>query len=183
MSVGLYKCLRFENNKLKFENMDLLQNLGINGKLLLAQIVNFFVLLWVLKKFAYKPVLEVLEERKDKIEKGLKDAEKSQKKLTEIEEKEKKVLKKARQEAQRIIGKAEEQAKKSGEGIIIESKQKVEKLVSDAKKNIREEKQKMLTEVKAEVIDLVALATDKIVGEKINEGKDKEIIESMVNKQ
>ncbi len=162
--------------------MELLSNLGINGKLLLAQIVNFFVLLWVLKRFAYKPVLEALEERRDKIEKGLADAEKSQKKLIEIEEKEKKVLAKARKEAQKIIGKAEEQAKKSQEEIVKEANRRVEKMIEDANKKIEEEKNKMLAEVKGEVAKLVALATEKVIDEKIDEGKDKEMIEKAVEK-
>ena len=61
--------------------MELLSNLGINGKLLLAQIVNFFILLYILKRFAYKPILKVLDDRKEKIEKGLRDAENAKDKL------------------------------------------------------------------------------------------------------
>ncbi len=162
--------------------MELLSNLGINGKLLLAQIVNFFVLLWVLKRFAYKPVLEALEERRDKIEKGLADAEKSQKKLIEIEEKEKKILAKARSEAQKIVEQAEQQAKKNQEEILKDANRRVEKSVEDANKKIEEEKNKMLSEVKSEVAKLVALATEKVVGEKINEEKDREIIDSVIKK-
>lgn len=157
--------------------MELLNNLGINGKLLLAQIINFLILLFVLYKFAYGPILKMLEERTDKIEKGLKDADESHKKLAEIVQKEKEVMAEARKEAQAIIVKAEEQAKKSKDGIAIEAKAQAEKIMQDTEKKIEEEKNKMLAEVKGEVAKLVVLATEKVIAEKLDVAKDKEIIE------
>lgn len=156
--------------------MELLNNLGINGKLLLAQIINFLILLFVLYKFAYGPILKMLDDRTKKIEKGLKDADESHKKLAEIVQKEKEVLKKAREEAQAIIVKAEEQAKKNKEDIITESKTQSEKILSDAQKKIEEEKNKMLAEVKGEISNLVIMATEKIISQKLDTAKDKEII-------
>lgn len=156
--------------------MELLNNLGINVKLLIAQIINFLVLLFVLYKFAYGPILKMLNDRTNKIEKGLKDAEASQQKLAEIEAKEKEVLKKAREEAQKIITKAEETAKKSKEEIALEAKAQAGKILADAEKKINEEKNKMLGEVKSEVAQLVVLATEKIIAEKVDSAKDKELI-------
>jgi F-type H+-transporting ATPase subunit b len=160
--------------------MELLSNLGINGKLLLDQIVNFFILLYILKRFAYKPILKVLEERKDKIEKGLRDAENAKSKLEEIERKEEKVLIAARKEAQKIVNSAEDIAKKNKEEIITESRSQADKILEDAEKKIKEEKNKMLEEVKSEMAELVSLAAEKVVGEKINKEKDREIIEEVI---
>src|SRR4030042_2105348 len=102
--------------------MELLSNLGINGKLLLAQIINFLILLFVLHRFAYKPILKMLNDRTNKIEKGLKEAEESHKKLAEISEKEKEIITKARKDAQEILKKVEDTAKKNKEEIAIEAK-------------------------------------------------------------
>lgn len=160
--------------------MELLNNLGINGKLLLAQIVNFLVLLFVLYKFAYGPVLKILNERTSKIEKGLKDAEDAQKKLIEITEKERAVLVKARKQAQEIIAKAEEVAVKNKEEIIITAKEQSEKILADSAKKIETEKVLMFQEVKKQVAELVIAATGKIIDEKIDSQKDKEIIEKAI---
>jgi len=160
--------------------MELLGNLGINGKLLIAQIINFLILLFVLYKFAYGPILKMLEERTNKIEKGLKDADESHKKLAEIVQKEKEVMAEARKEAQAIIVKAEEQAKKNKEDIITESKTQSEKILADAQKKIEEEKNKMMVEVKGEIANLVVLATEKMIGEKMDTAKDKELIEKSI---
>lgn len=160
--------------------MELLANLGINGKLLLAQAVNFLILLFVLHRFAYKPVLKMLNDRTNKIEKGLKDAEESHKKLAEVSEKEKEILNSARKEAQEILKKTEDMAKKSKDEMAQEAKAQAEKIIFDAMAGIESEKAKMLREVKAEVAELVVMAAEKVIGEKIDAEKDKEIIEKAI---
>lgn len=160
--------------------MELLNNLGINGSLLLAQLINFGILLFVLYKFAYGPVLKMLEDRTKKIEKGLQDAEASHKKLAEISEKESAVLVEARKNAQEIIKKSEEVAVKNAEGIITLAKVQSDKLVEDAKKQIKQEKDKILLEAKSEVANLVMIATEKIIHEKLDSVKDKELINQII---
>ena len=75
---------------------ELVKTFHIDAGLLLAQLVNFLIVLVVLYKFAYKPILKTLNDRTGKIEKGLKDAEDAQIKLAEMEKKEKEILTKAK---------------------------------------------------------------------------------------
>ncbi|MDP1620248.1 MAG: F0F1 ATP synthase subunit B [Candidatus Moranbacteria bacterium] len=156
--------------------MELLDNLGIDGRLLLAQLINFVILLAVLYKFAYGPVLKILEERTKKIENGLKDAEESHKKLAEISEKEAAVLVEARKNAQQIIKKSEEAAVKNAEEIIVLAKDQSIKMLEQAKKQIEQEKEKILAEVKTEVAELIMVATGKIIDEKLDSEKDRDLI-------
>ncbi|MFA6285350.1 MAG: F0F1 ATP synthase subunit B [Parcubacteria group bacterium] len=156
---------------------ELFSKLGIDWKLLIAQIVNFLVLLFVLWKFAYGPVLAMLEKRQKKIEKGLADADEAHKKLEESEEKQKEILKKARTEAKDIVEKAREQAEKSKSEIALEAKLQSEKIIAGAKSEIEQEKQKTISEIKSEIGSLVVAATEKIVGEKMDGKKDRELIE------
>ena len=159
---------------------ELLSKLGIDWKLIIAQIVNFLVLLFVLYKFAYGPILGMLEKRQKKIEKGLADADKAQKNLEKSEEKQKEILRKARTEAKDIVEKAHMQAEKSKSEIAVEAKAQSEKILVDAKKQISQEKEKMISEVKSEIGSLVVAATEKIILERIDEKKDKELIEKLI---
>jgi F-type H+-transporting ATPase subunit b len=159
---------------------ELLSKLGIDWKLLIAQIVNFLVLLFVLWKFAYGPVLAMLEKRQKKIEKGLVDADEAHKKLAESAELQKEILRKARTEAKDIVEKAREQAEKSKSEIAVESKAQAEKIIAGAKAEIEQEKQKTIAEIKAEIGGLVVAATEKIIDEKMDEKKDKELIEKVI---
>jgi F-type H+-transporting ATPase subunit b len=156
---------------------ELLTKLGIDWKLLIAQIINFLILLFVLYKFAYGPIVAMLEKRQKKIEQGLKDAEVARKNLEKSEERQKEILKKARREAREIIEKSHTQAEKSKSEIAAEAKAQAEKILSDARVEIEIEKEKTITEIKSEIGGLVAAATEKVVGEKMDEKKDKRLIE------
>ena len=160
--------------------MEVLAKLGVDWKLLLAQAVNFAVLFWVLRRFAYQPMLDFLEKRTVRIEQGLKDAEAAQAKLGEMEVKEKTVLAEARTEAKAIIALAEESAKKRDAERAIETEAKVKRLLEEAQEKIREEKDKAMTSAKAEIGELVMLSVEKILREKIDTAKDKELLEKMV---
>lgn len=160
--------------------MEILSRLGIDPRLLLAQIINFIILLLVLYRFAYRPVLKMLNERTHKIEKGIKDAEAAKKKLMEMEEKEKQVLVEARKEAQKIITKAEEVAKKNAEEIVTSAKAQAEIMKSSTEKQLELEKNKIMSEVKTEIASLVVTATEKILGEKMDKENDQQLIEKYI---
>lgn len=160
--------------------MELINALGLNVKILLAQLINFAVLLFVLHRFAYQPILKMLDERRGKIEEGIKNAEDAKEKLTEIEKKEKKVLTEARKESQKIISAAEDMAKKNKEDILEEAKKQSQEILEKAEKSIEQQKNKMMEDAKKELSELVVLATEKVVGEKVDDKKDKEIIDSVI---
>lgn len=160
--------------------MELINALGLNVKILLAQLVNFAVILFVLYKFAYNPILKMLDERRDKIEEGIKNAEDAEAKLAKIEMQQKEALADARKEAQKIIAAAEDVAKKNKEDILNEAKKQSQEILAKAEKNIEQEKNKMMEDAKKELSELVSLATEKVVGEKVDAAKDKEIINSVI---
>ncbi len=160
---------------------ELIKTFHIDLKLIIAQLVNFGIVLFVLKKFAYGPVLKMMQERTDKIEKGMADAESAGKKILEIAEQEKTVLIEARKQAQEIVTKAEEIAKQNKEEIIVEAKNQSEKILADAGKKIEQEKNQMLQEIKSQIAELVITATGKVIGEKMDSEKDKGIIDRAIN--
>src|SRR5216117_3381702 len=88
----------------------LINNFGINTYLLIAQIVNFLIILYLLKRFAYKPIMELLEKRRKTIEEGEKNAAKAEKALQEATEKEKEILRKAQNESKKILSDANKQS-------------------------------------------------------------------------
>ncbi|OGI18773.1 MAG: ATP synthase F0 subunit B [Candidatus Moranbacteria bacterium RIFCSPLOWO2_02_FULL_48_19] len=160
--------------------MEALANLGIDWKLFLAQAVNFLILLFILRRYAYRPMLEFLEKRSDRIEKGLKDAEAATKKLSEMGEKEKKVLKDARHEAKALIEAAEISAKKRDAERLAETELKTKRFLEEVRTKIEDEKKKSIAEVKQEIAEVVALSVEKILKEKVDKAKDREIIEKMI---
>lgn len=160
--------------------MEALANLGIDWRLFAAQAVNFLILLFVLRRYAYRPMLEFLEKRSERIEQGLKDAEVAQMKLAEMEIQEKKVLATARDEARIIISTAEVSAKKRDDLRLLETEAKTKRFLDEAMVKIEEEKKRMLLEVRQEIAEVVALSVEKILKEKIDGEEERKLIEQMV---
>jgi len=159
--------------------MEVFAKLGVDGKLLLAQAVNFLILFWVLRRYAYKPMLDFLESRTARIDQGLKDADVAHTKLIELEAKEKKVLEDARNEARVIRENAETNAKKRDAERLIETEEKAKRFLEDARLKIEEEKQKILSEAKKEIASIVTLSVEKILKEKIGTVEDKNFIQQL----
>jgi F-type H+-transporting ATPase subunit b len=159
---------------------ELIKTFHIDWKLVIAQLVNFAIVLFVLKKFAYGPVLKMMTERTEKIEKGIENAENASKKLAEITEKEKEVLVEARKQAQEILANAEAVSLKNKEEIVSEAKAQAEKILSDSAKKIEAEKNQMMQEVKGQIAELVVAATGKVIDEKMDSEKDKALIEKSI---
>lgn len=156
--------------------MEMLAKLGVDWKLLLAQVINFTILLVVLRRFAYRPMLAFLEERTDRIDKGLKDADAAHKKLGEMEEKEREVLEHAKQEAKAILAKAETSGKQQYEQTLAKAEAAVKRLTEQAEANMAVEKAKLLSEAKDQLAELVLLTTEKVLQEKIDASHDSELI-------
>ncbi|EKD23625.1 MAG: ATP synthase F0 B subunit [uncultured bacterium] len=160
---------------------ELIKTFHIDWKLIIAQLINFAIVLFVLKRYAYGPVLKMMTERSDKIEKGIKDAEHAHKRLAEITEKEKEVLVEAKKQAGEIIAHAEAAAIKNKEIIVAESKKQAEKILADATKKMEMEKNQMMQEIRTQVTDLVVAATGKVIDEKMDSEKDRAIINKAIN--
>ncbi len=160
--------------------MEIFSKLGVDWRLLIAQIVNFLVLLWVLRRFAYVPMLRFLDTRGKRIEKGLEDAKMATDKLLEIEIREREILEAAQKEASVILMEARDNAKRLGEKITLESQSEASRILEEARKKIAVEQELLRTDMKRELIGLVTLATEKVLGEKLKDAQDERIIHSIV---
>jgi len=117
----------------------LLKTFGVQPVLLLAQIVNFLIIFWLLKKFAYKPIFKVLEKRQKLIEDGVQNAQKSEEVLQRSLEKEKALLKKAQLDASQILSDTQKQAQEMLSLAEENTKKRVERMLEDGKKEIEEQ--------------------------------------------
>lgn len=153
---------------------------------LIAQILNFLFLVFVLAKFAYKPLVNMMEERKNKIASDLEAADAAKAEAEAVKAEYAAKLADARQEAQAIIENARKTAQAAHDKIMAETKAEQDQVVAAAKEAIRVERQKALADVRAQVINLSMVAASKIVEQKLGSEEDKkmagEIVDSILNK-
>src|SRR3989344_2351602 len=142
---------------------ELLSQLGINGKLLLSQGVNFFIVLAVVTVFVYRPLLKVLNERKGKIELGLKGAREAEKRLAEIEEIKAEKIRESEKKAVLLLKQAEEKAGVRGEEILGEAEKRADELLEKAGKVEEQRRIEALTRISEESKDIIKKALAKMV--------------------
>lgn len=158
----------------------LISTFHIDWKLIIAQAVNFIIVLVVLKKFAYGPIVSVLEKRTKSIEDGLRNAEEAQKKLEESEVKKEEVIAEARKKSQEIIVAAEEQGKKLRDELKLASEQEAEKIIASAKSKIDADRDAMMREIKSQAAELITIAVEKVLDKKLNKEADSELIKTAI---
>lgn len=144
---------------------DLLSVFGIDWKLLLAQGVNFVILLAGLSYFLYRPVMKMISQRRDIVAKGVKDAEEAARSLKETESKRSVVLSAAEREAEAILARALEEGKNERAGIVKAANERSAALLSDAEAQAAELERKALRESEQKIARMAVLAAEKILKE------------------
>lgn len=158
----------------------ILHDFGINPLLLSAQVVNFLVLLFILKKILYKPMLKMLEERKTKIALSMKQAEETRQTLLKTEEEKEKKLIKATEEAKRIIAESAEEATHIIQEAHTKAQGDIEEMLKKGQESLNRERELLQQEMKEELSDIVAIALEKVTGKVLDQKDQKELIERSI---
>lgn len=154
----------------------LLQALGIDWKLLVEQALAFLILVGVLAKFVYPTLMKAVDNRRDEIEAGLKEAKESREALVQAEAKVDEVLATARQDADAIIARAHTEAGAMIADAEAKAAARAEQIVTDARAQLDNDVRKARQALKAETVQLVAAATEHILHEKLDAKKDASLI-------
>jgi F-type H+-transporting ATPase subunit b len=157
-----------------------MESLGIDLKLVIAQLINFGILFWLLSKFAYKPIMNLLEERQKKIEQGLADAAASAKKLADVESKTAKMLESTEKEAGKILADAKVTAKAEADEMIGKATDQAERTLKNAEKDAEAAKNSIVSEAKKELSGVVVMALDKIVGSQLDDEHKKKLSDKAI---
>ena len=136
---------------------------GIDGHLILIQIVNFTILMVALGYFLYNPILNVLKEREAKIVQGIKDAEEAAKARADADVEKKAVLTIAHGEAEAINARAKESAEVTASVLLKKAEDNVAKILADASVKAEQLKNSILKETEAEIAKTAVLAAAKIL--------------------
>ena len=137
---------------------------GWNWKLFLSQVISFCIVAFLLRRFAYKPILAVLEDRRRKIEEGQLNAEKIRKELAEAEKRYQEIVAKANADAQRMIDEARESSSHLAERKQQEAITAAEQILAKAKEAAALEHERQMQTLKRELGRLVVDTTAKVTG-------------------
>lgn len=159
---------------------ELFEKLGIDWKLLIANTATFFIVLWVLRKFAFKPLMDVMDKRQKAIGDGLDAAKQSQAELKSIQDEKLRVMEQAKTEALQLLQATQADAGKLRQQMIDQAQADAQAITSKTQAELARQKQQMLAEAKGELADLVVAATTKVVGEQLDAKLSKKLAEQAI---
>lgn len=155
--------------------------LDINPGLIIWTIITFIVLLFVLKKLAWKPLLEALTAREEKIRESLEQAEHARHEAQRLIEENQKQMQQAQSEFQRLMREAREEAERVRAKRKQEAEAEARKIVEQGKMEIEREKEAALTLLRSEVADLAIRAAERILDEELDEKKHRKLIDTFLS--
>lgn len=149
---------------------------------ILAQMLNFFILVWILARFAYKPLVSMMQERKERIAKDLADAQAARNEAEQFKADYAAQIANARQEAQQIVEKAVQQAEATTREQLVAAREQIEREKERARQDIVNERDRAMNNLRNEVISLsVAMAT-KVVAKDMDSETNTKLIEDAIAK-
>lgn len=157
--------------------------LGIDGKALVIQLVTFVLAFWALQHWAFKPIVKMMERRRETIEKGVHLGEQMQKEQAALEDKVTKALHEARSKADDIVAGAHNQARQTIQEAEDKASEKADGIIASAQDRIAQDTARARKQLEQEVVSLVSEATEAIIDEKVDANKDAALIDKALKGQ
>jgi F-type H+-transporting ATPase subunit b len=159
------------------EKIDLLE---VNPGLIFWVILTFIVLLWVLKKVAWKPILSALDQREAAIKESLEKAEKAKEEAQKVLDENQANIAQAEEESKKIIDQSRAYAEKLKDQMIRESKEQARKIIDEAAAEIDRKKDEAFNELKNQVAEIAINAAEKILRENLDKESNNKIVDKYI---
>jgi len=156
------------------------EGLGINLSTLLAQIINFVLLLGLLYLVAYKPIMRMFDERSRKVKESMEQTEYIKEKAAQVEEESKKRIEEASKEGQEVVARAVRTGEEARQKAQQEAKQDAEALIVRARMEIQRERDETIDELRKQVADLTILAAGKVIERSLDKEEHRQLIDKVL---
>ncbi len=156
--------------------------LGVDWKIFIAQLLNFTIVLFVLWKWVYTPLLKALDARKSKIDAGLNDADAAAHAKASAKTEYDAAISAARKETQRLLEEATALADKTKTEMVAIAQVEVAKLVEEGKTRLAEEKEKMVAAARKDIAEVAFMAAEKAMAEVMTDKDRKAMLDAAVKR-
>ena len=154
--------------------------LGFNLPGLVAQLINFGVLLLILRLFLYKPVLRILDERKRRIEEGLNRAEQAAEQASASQEEARRAMDEARAEGRELVARSQQTADRLRVELEERARADAEQIVTRAREEIQSERDQAIQQLRREFTDLTMAAAERVIGQSLDRDAHQRLIDEVL---
>jgi F-type H+-transporting ATPase subunit b len=157
-----------------------MEQLGFNLPLLLAQVINFVVVLIALRLFLYKPVLEMLDRRAQRVREGMEAAETSKEQAAQADQEVARQLEEARRQGQALVAQTQEAASRIQDEAREQARREADTMLERARSEIQLERDQAIAELRREFADLTMEAAEKVVGQSLDRQTHRRLIDEVL---
>ena len=158
------------------------EQLGVDWGKLIVQAINFLILLWLLQRFAFKPLMRIMDERSSRIRNDLDDARRLREEAERDRETYRSQLGRARDEARAILEEANNVAARIREQSLLDAEGQNTQLLQRAREEIGREKQAAINELRREVADLAIMAASQVVRRNLDGADQRRLVEEALSR-
>lgn len=159
--------------------LEILGKIGFDWRMSLSNLVNFLIIFWLLKRFAFSRLQQSIQERRQKIDEGLENAKKAETDLMMAKTKYEETLAEARRQANELVAQAHEQGEQVIKQAVERAEAKVREMAALAKEQIAQDRARLEQEIQAKTVTVALALSEKILGKKLDQDADKKFIESL----
>lgn len=160
--------------------MEILSKIGFDWHVAIANLVNFLLIFYILKRFLFKPIARTLSERKKKIEEGLENSALAEAALREAGNERDRIVSVARAEANDIIGTAEKHGVSLREKRKIEAESEAKTIIDDARGEIRNERIRLESELAERTVALAILGAEKVLKDNVDATRNAALVKDAI---
>ncbi|WP_243291970.1 F0F1 ATP synthase subunit B [Bacillus sp. FJAT-47783] len=153
---------------------------AFNGGDILFQLIAFLILLALLKKYAFGPLMGMMKKREDHIANEIRSAEQKHEEVKKLAEEQRELLKKARQESQELVENAKKIGEQQKEDIIQTARAEANRLKEAARQEIEQEKEQAVAALREQVASLSVLVASKVIEKQLNEKEQEKLINDYI---
>ncbi|MFH0791939.1 MAG: F0F1 ATP synthase subunit B [bacterium] len=158
-----------------------MEGLGIDWKILVGQLVNFIILLLILKRFAYKPFLSMMEGRRKEIEEGVDKSKEAEQVMVKVKEEELLAREKSKLEAREMMKNTETKVQEKTKELMLVAEKEREKILNDAKITGEKAVASQMDKKEIEMAETAITVASKFLGSKFDEVSDRKLIEKLIS--
>jgi len=157
-----------------------MEALGVNPVAIAVHIVNFLILLFLLQRFLYKPVLTMLDQRSTAIRESVEAAERARQESARADQERIEALREARRQAEEIVTRATQEADRIRAERLTQAQEEAQRIISRAEQEATAERQQAMAELRAQVADLAVMAAGRVIGRSLDPQGHRELVEEFL---
>jgi F-type H+-transporting ATPase subunit b len=160
--------------------MDMLHNLGIDPKLVVVQVVGFLILLWLLNKYAYKPIFKILDDRQNDIKATYDQLDADREAMARTRREYEARLAGIESEAREKIQTAVKEAQELRASIIADAQKQAKTVIDNGRAELERERARTFIELRQQIADLAILAATRVVGESMDDARQRRLVDQYI---